>query len=354
MIQRQLKLKLTKAQEATLQDWLWHGTAIINWAIRKIEQDAKDGIYYTQIGFQNLLADHARKFGMPSHTIQAFLIQAYVAWQRCFKKLARKPRFKGMRNKLNSIPFPDPIKSPVGNKIKLPLLGEVRFHRQEIPDGKIKTGRIIKRASGWYLAITIDAGINMASDFCPKANDQIGVDPGFKSLLTLSNGDKKLNPKEYSVAEKRLSQAQRAGDRTLAARIQERIANRKKDRNHKLSRQLVEQCEMIVFSRDNINGIKRKFGKSVANANHYQLRQMLSYKSSACGRQYIEVDSKGSTKTCSSCGADSGPTGLPGLSVREWTCASCGTTHDRDTNAAINTLIAVVGMTVEREVRYAA
>ncbi|MFF4443282.1 RNA-guided endonuclease InsQ/TnpB family protein [Streptomyces sp. NPDC001502] len=40
---------------------------------------------------------------------------------------------------------------------------------------------------------------------------------------------------------------------------------------------------------------------------------------------------------CSACGAiaDAMP-----LSVREWTCASCGTAHDRDGNAALNSLAA--------------
>lgn len=353
MIQRQLKLKLNKKQESMLNEWLWQCAGIFNWAVRKIEQDSKDGIYYTQQGFQNLLAEHARKIGMPSHTMQAMLLQAYVAWQRCFKKLAKKPRLKGMRNKLNSIPFPDPMKRPIQNKIKVPIIGGIRFHKQDIPDGKIKNGRIIKRASGWYLSIVIDAEPNIKNNFVSSGDEWVGIDPGFKDLLSLSNGGKIESSKEYSAEEKRIGQAQRGWRKKLAALLQERVANRKKDRNHKISRMLVEKFEVIAFSKDNIKGIQKRFGKSVANSNHYQLRQMMSYKSSACGRQYIEVDSNFSTRACSACGCITGPTGLSGLSVRKWECVECGTHHDRDTNAAINTLIAAVGTTVEREVRYA-
>lgn len=51
MIQRQLKLKLNTRQEQTLCQWLWHLTGVWNWAIRKIELDAHDGIYYTRFDF---------------------------------------------------------------------------------------------------------------------------------------------------------------------------------------------------------------------------------------------------------------------------------------------------------------
>jgi transposase len=77
---------------------------------------------------------------------------------------------------------------------------------------------------------------------------------------------------------------------------------------------------------------------------------MLSYKSRAGGTTYVEPESKNSTRTCSACGALSGPTGLAGLSVREWDCGACGAHHDRDTNAAMNALISALGGSVERQV----
>jgi len=345
MIQRQLKLRLNVSQEGQLNTWLFQLTGVWNWAIRKIEQDAKDGIYYSPKAFHNLLADHGKKLGIPSHTLQGLLDMAHTAWQRCYKKLAKKPRLKGQRNKLMSIPFPDPFKAPDGTRIHIPGIGHVRFHGQDIPAGRIKRGRIVKRSSGWYLCLFIDAQPNAI----PHVGDGVlGIDPGFHSLLTLSTGEKIAHPHELRQTEHRIGQAQRGGRKHLAARLQERLANQRNDRNHKLSRRLVAENQTIAWSKDAHRGIAKSFGKSVASAAHAQLRGMLAYKCTASGRQFLEVPSRFSTKTCSACGSLSGPTGYAGLSVRQWTCADCGSAHDRDVNAAMNTLYAGVGTTHER------
>ena len=123
------------------------------------------------------------------------------------------------------------------------------------------------------------------------------------------------------------------------ARLQERTANRRRNRNHHLSRRLIAENQFIAFSGDRHRAIAIRFGKSVSNAGHYQLRSMLAYKSRTGGREYIEVSNRNSTRRCSACGALTGPTGWQGLSVREWDCSACGAHHDRDVNAAVNTLI---------------
>lgn len=345
MIQVQLKLRIKPKQEIVLNEWLLVLTRVWNWAIRKIELDGKDGIYYTKKEFQNLLANHGKKLGIPSHTLQGMLIVAWESWKRCYKKLAKKPRLKGMRNRLNSIPFPDPIRRPDGVHIKIPGLGILRFHKQDVPDGKIKCGRIVRKASGWYLCLFVETDAKAIS---ARSDCIIGIDPGYKSTLTLSSGEKIDKPRQLQRTEKRLAEAQRGKRKKLTARLQERIKNRRKDDNHKLSRKLVEENKVIVFSKDNIKNIAKSYGKSVAEASHYQLRQMLSYKCTASGRKYIEVDSKGSTMTCSNCLAKTGPTGKAGLSVRQWECIECGILHDRDHNAAINTLLVGLGTSLER------
>jgi transposase len=337
---------MCKSQEKNAESWLPILGSVYNFAVRKIELNAKDKIYFSKQEFQNLLANHGEKVGIPSHTLQGVLCTVHDAWKRCFKKTSGKPRLKGMRNKLTSIPFPDPIKAPKGNRITLPSLGSVRFHKMDIPDGKIKCGRMVKRASGWYLCLFIDAEPKKIEHV---AFGEIGIDSGFKSLLTTSDGEIIEHPRELEGGAERLAQAQRGHDKQLAARLQERIANRKKDRNHKLSHRMVSENIFIAFTKDKISGIAKRFGKSVASSAHYQLRQMLSYKMPKSGGTYVEPDSKLSTKTCNECGSQSGPTGLAGLSVRQWVCRDCGVSHDRDVNAAINTLIVGAGYAHERE-----
>lgn len=348
MIQAQVKLKLSARQERQLDRWLRHLTSVWNWAIKKIEHDTHGGIYYTKRGFQNLLNGHSQKIGIPTDCILGTLDTAYLAWRRCFKGLARKPRLKGRHNRLNSIAFAHGTNIRDG-RLLVTCLGRVRFHKQVIPEGRISQLRIVRRASGWYACLFIQA----EPQAIPRvASGQIGIDPGFKDLLAFSDGEKISHPRELEAAALRLAQAQRGGDKRLAARVQERIANQRKDRNHKLSRRLVSENIFIAFSRDRISSIARRFGKSVASSGHYQLRQMLSYKSPTSGTEYVEPDSPNSTRRCSSCGALTGPTGLSGLSVRQWTCC-CGAEHDRDHNAGMNTLIVGLGMSHEMSARAA-
>lgn len=334
MIVRTLKLRLTKKQEATLNQWLWNLTGLYNFAIKRIGNDARDKIYHSAFDCQNWVAGHSKRMEIPSHTLHGILLQAYMAWQRCFKKQAKRPRLKGRRNELNSIPFPDVLRKPRDKHIELPKLGKVRYYKQELPNASIKCGRILKKASGWYLCLWLDCDNVFPVSDTDKA---VGIDPGFSTLLTLSDGVSYENPRELHKGSERLAQAQRGGHKHLAARLQERQANRRSDRNHKISRKLIENYKTICYSNDNFKGMARKFGKSVSEAGLNQLIRMIEYKGRIGGRKIIPVNSAYTTMTCGECGKPTGPTGLRGLAVRFWDCP-CGAHLDRDINAAKNVL----------------
>lgn len=353
MVTRELKLNLTTRQKNILNVWLQQLTGVYNWAIRAIELNAKNKIYFSKFDFVNSLANSSKKLQVPSHTAQGILDQAYTTWQRCFKKVSRKPKLKSIRNKLNSIPFPDPIPS---NRIKerlirLPRLGWVRFYKQDLPKAVIKRARIIRRASGWYVQLTLDTDHKFQ---VKNADCKVGIDTGFHHLATLSDGAKYDNPRNYHKAQKRLAQAQRGKRKKLTARLHERVKNRRKDYNHKVSRKIVEDYSEIYITDDNLKGQAKVFGKSIGDAGISQLRNFILYKGDVHGRKVELVDSKYTTMTCSNCSARTGPTGLFELVVRSWECSACGAQHDRDINAAKVILNSGLGYSLDNTRTHAA
>lgn len=368
MIQWRIKLKPNATQERQLKEWFNICTGIWNWAIRKIELDGKDGFWYSQTQFNNILAGHPQKLEIPNCMMQGMLTRAWRTWKECFKKNKgvhpakwSRPRLKGFKSPLTSLPLPHPGDTRLldRNHVRLAKLGAVKFCPLAIPEGKIKCSAILREPSGYYLCLFIDVPAQKI-DCLP--GEMVGIDPGFKDLLNLSTGEKVNNPPEIQAAiertEARLIQANRGKDYKLVRRLNERLRNLKKQRNHVISKDLVRRFEVIAVAKDNESAmaktrrvqnksgqkVKRKgFGASVTAATHYQLRQMIQYKALANGREYHEVDGKYSTRQCSRCLEMTGPKGIENLGVREWVCSSCGAEHDRDTNAALNVLMKALG-----------
>ena len=175
----------------------------------------------------------------------------------------------------------------------------------------------------------------------------LGLTPGFHSLLTLSDGTKFENPRELRKGAERLAQAQRGNNLKLAARLQERQANRRSDRNHKISRKVIETYKTIFYSDDNFGSVAKKFGKSVSEAGLGQLIGYITYKGRTGGRNVVPINSAFTTQTCSACGARTGPHGLGGLAVRSWECSACGAVHDRDINSAVVVLKTGAGVALK-------
>jgi putative transposase len=88
------------------------------------------------------------------------------------------------------------------------------------------------------------------------------------------------------------------------------------------------------------NGAAAKAGLNVAllDVCMSEFRRQLEYKAQRYGRTLVVIDRWfPSSKTCSECGH---LLKTLSLSTRHWSCPSCGTRHDRDTNAAENILAA--------------
>lgn len=318
------------------------GAAIWNWALARLIRTEHEGWMY-RARFQSLSKEtsgQAKRIGMNAQVFQNVIQDVCVAWDAYRRGTRGRPHWKGARNRLASLPFRNDKRTNslrlYDGGVRLQTIGNVRarIHR-DWPDAQIICGRLVRRARGWYFVAVLEAEPKPI----PLVGDgAVGIDLGYSTLATLSSGEKIEHPNEFRRISERIAQANRGLNYRLLGRLQQSLALARRTRNHAISRDLVSRFGAIYVSKDNLRGIQRRFGKSVLSAGHGELREMLATKCRQAGRVYVEVPNKNSTKTCSSCSALTGPTGLRGLSVRLWACSACGAHHDRDCNAAVNTL----------------
>ena len=115
------------------------------------------------------------------------------------------------------------------------------------------------------------------------------------------------------------------------ARIYEKMANQRRDYEHKLSAELIKNHDVICLEDLNVADMMKNhhIARSIADASWSEFVSMLRYKAERYGRRIIFVDRYyPSSQRCSLCGALYPYT--KDLSVREWDCPVCGAHHDRD------------------------
>jgi putative transposase len=174
------------------------------------------------------------------------------------------------------------------------------------------------------------------------------LDVGLNTFVTTSGGEKIDGISPFRESEKRLAVLQRRASRKQkgsqnwkkamrkVALCHEKIANQRRDFQHKLSRSLVDEYDLIAVEDLNVRGMVKNhhLAKSISDAAWSEFFRQLEYKAAWAGKTFVKIDRwEPTSKTCSSCGFKNGD--MP-LSVREWDCPKCGAHHDRDINAAIN------------------
>jgi putative transposase len=186
----------------------------------------------------------------------------------------------------------------------------------------------------------------------PPTDAVIGLDMGVSALLTLSTGEKIVNPKHFAHSRRRLKAAQKAlarkqqgsknreKARQQVARAHAKIADQRLDGLHKLSTRLIRENQTVCVETLAVQHLvrNRRLAQAISDASWGELIRQLEYKAAWYGRTLVKIDKwYPSSKRCGDCGHVLAV--LP-LAVRQWTCPACHVLHDRDVNAAKNVLAA--------------
>ena len=173
-----------------------------------------------------------------------------------------------------------------------------------------------------------------------------GFDFGLKRYLTGHNGHDIDSPEFFKRSLNAIKQAnhnhsrkkKQSNNRERArldlARKHRKIERQREDFHWKLAHQLTDEYDEIRLEDLNLKGMKAFWGRKVSDLGFADFVKKLVYIAKKKGVKITFIDKwYPSSKTCSVCSAVNEALNLRD---RNWRCDDCGTTHDRDRNAAIN------------------
>ena len=366
-----LRVYPNAAQRQILPTLFGHARFVWNWALARQKEHLKSGEQLESgYGLQKELTTLKREkewlHEVPISALQTKLHDLDQALTNCFEGRAGFPKFKSKYK-------PQSVRITLDKRHQmkcfawtcgipmLPKLGALKVKGRALPDAMPDSVTLSRDGLGQvWLSFTAEERIEPLP---LPAVASVGGDLGIETLLTLSNAVEIENPRFWKTEQKRVKKLQKRLARQVKgsarwretkrrlAKLCARIANRRRDFLHKLSRWLVERYGIICLESLFIKGmsasargtmekpgknVRQKAGlnRSLLDAALGELARLVRYKAQWYARTCVEVDRWfPSSKLCSTCGAKA--QGLK-LHHRHWTCCSCASTHQRDHNAAVN------------------
>ena len=231
-----------------------------------------------------------------------------------------------------------------GDKLVLKVKGlpriEVRPSRELPPNNLLKAIRITRKPLRTEVCLSYD----LPTPETKPVTNPVGIDMGISKRLTLSDGE---TVEKREIDRKKIIRLQRSVSRkvkgsnnwrkavSLFAKEWQRVSDKERDYLHRLTSEIARMYDFIAVEKLKTKNMLRNgnLAKSIQEQAWGKFITLLDEKAESAGGKMVEVDPRGTSQECSSCGA----TIKKDLSVRTHKC-DCGLEMDRDVNAAINIL----------------
>ena len=348
----------TEEQKRTLARTFGCVRYVYNWALReRTDRYYQHGErwYYAQMSSAlttlKQQQDHAWLNDVSSVPTQQALRHLDTAFRTFFEGRASYPTFKKKRHdqaaEYTRSAFKWDGKTLTLAKMDEPL--DIHWSRP-LPEGVKPTTVTVTRdsANRYFVSFLMEEDIKPL----PLVNAMVGLDLGIKSMVVESNGHTHGNLRFFATEEKKLARAQRRkakkqkGSKNRAkaglkvARLHKRIADRRRDYQHKLSTKMIRENQVVCVESLQVKHLVKNhtLAKAICDVGWGEFVRQLEYKATWYGRTLVKIDKfYPSSKRCHQCGHI---LDFLDLDVRFWVCPECATAHDRDINAAKNILAA--------------
>jgi len=337
----------TQDQEARVLRWESALRLLWNLALeqRRLGLSRTDKRYPTAFDQINDLTELRRELpwlaDVPRNVCSQVLVELDKAFQRCFKRLGRLPRWKRKGKDFLGLCEPHPKTWRAdGSSIRFPKLGTLRTVMHRPLEGTPKTCTLKREGDQWFVAIVCEIEL---ADPIQRNAPVLAIDRGITQLLADSNGNLTANPKHYDRALKRLAHAQRAVSRKQKGsknrekaklrvmRIHRKVRRQREHFLHCLSSTIAKSNGVVVIEKLQVaNMIRSNLARHIADAGWSRFAEMLKYKLGWSGGTLVEVPAQYSSQTCSTCGV----VDAASRRAERFCCVACGYVDHADLNAA--------------------
>jgi putative transposase len=246
--------KQLRLMQQTLDECCWLYNHLLEERKSAWEQRKQSLSYHAQV---TSLPELKQQRPMPRLSIRRCCRTWPVRIDLAFKAFLRRlkagekpgyPRFRSF-NRYDSFCYPQSGFKLERDRLMLSKLGAVRMVLHRPVKGTVKTCCVRRISTGkWFVALSCQTSARPRR----KSKETVGIDVGLESFATFSDGTSIANPHFFHQDEQALAKAQRglskavkgtperARRRLAVAHVHERIANRRTDFAHQVSRKIVD------------------------------------------------------------------------------------------------------------------